>query len=74
VAERSPVESELQALAEKIERLLQNNSQLHAENRNLRAANAEVVHERESLLAKNEQARSRVEAMIVRLKALEQAG
>ncbi len=74
MAERSPVESELKALADKIERLLENNVQLQAENRNLRAANADVVQERAALMAKNEQARSRVEAMIARLKALEQNG
>jgi cell division protein ZapB len=74
VAERLPVESELKALADKVERLVDTNVRLYEENRNLRAANAEVAQERAALLAKNEQARSRVEAMILRLKALESNG
>ena len=74
MVDRLPVESELRSLAEKVERLVSTNVRLHEENRSLRAANAEVAQERAALLAKNEQARARVEAMILRLKALEQNG
>lgn len=74
MVDRLPVESELKSLAEKVERLVSTNVRLHEENRTLRAANAEVSQERAALLAKNEQARARVEAMILRLKALEQNG
>ena len=42
------------------------------ENRSLRQQQEQLVGERAQLLNKNEQARSRVEAMIARLKSLEQ--
>lgn len=45
--------------------------QLTEENRNLRKAQHELFTERAHLLAKNEQARIRVETMITRLKSLE---
>ena len=41
------------------------------ENRSLRQGQEQLVAERAALLNKNEQARSRVEAMITRLKSLE---
>jgi len=48
------------------------NQRLAEENRSLRHQQEQLVAERSTLLAKNEQARSRVEAMISRLKSLEQ--
>jgi cell division protein ZapB len=45
---------------------------LSEENRSLRQQQEQLVGERSALLAKNEQARTRVEAMIARLKSLEQ--
>jgi cell division protein ZapB len=42
------------------------------ENRSLRTSQEQLIGERAALLSKNEQARSRVEAMILRLKSLEQ--
>ena len=45
-----------------------------SEGERLAAAQAQLSLERSALLAKNEQARTRVEAMISRLKALEQNG
>lgn len=74
MVDRLPVESELRSLADKVERLVSAHVRLHEENCNLRAAHAEVTQERAALVAKNEQARARVEAMILRLKALEQNG
>ena len=74
MAERLHVEGELKALADKLDRLLRTNDRLHEENRSLRAAQELLAQERSALLAKNEQARSRVEAMITRLKVLEQNG
>lgn len=74
MAERVAVESELKSLADKLERLLATNARLAEENRSLRSAHEELSRERSALLAKNEQARGRVEAMISRLKALEQQG
>lgn len=74
MAERVAVESELRSLADKLDRLLATNARLNEENRSLRSAHEQLSQERAALVAKNEQARGRVEAMINRLKALEQNG
>ncbi len=74
MAEPLAVEGELKSLADKLDRLLSTNARLHEENLSLRASQAQLSQERAALLAKNEQARARVEAMISRLKALEQNG
>ncbi len=74
MAERVAVESELKSLADKLDRLLATNARLNEENRSLRTAHEQLAQERAALVAKNEQARGRVEAMISRLKALEQNG
>lgn len=74
MAEHLAVEGELKSLADKLDRLLSTNARLHEENLTLRAAHEQLSQERSALLAKNEHARSRVEAMITRLKALEQNG
>ena len=66
-----PVE-QLQALADRVERLVERNARLAAENRTLRASQEQLAVERAQLLAKNEMARTRVEAMIARLRSLEQ--
>jgi cell division protein ZapB len=47
---------------------------LSEENRSLRHSQEQLANERAGLMARNEQARSRVEAMIQRLKALENTG
>jgi len=62
----------LHALALRIQTLVQRNARLAEENRSLRLAQEQLMVERAQLLAKNEMARSRVEAMIVRLRSLEQ--
>ena len=62
----------LRALAARIDALVERVHQLDAENRNLRQQHEQAAGERSQLLAKNEEARSRVEAMITRLKSLEQ--
>lgn len=66
-------------LAEELQRLLARVDQLATllqrtqdENRSLRQQHEQMATERAQLLAKQEQARSRVEAMISRLKSLEQ--
>ncbi|HEY4582501.1 MAG TPA: TIGR02449 family protein [Lysobacter sp.] len=59
-------------LARRIDDLGDRLRRLQGENRSLRQQQAELVAERASLLAKNEQARLRVEAMIARLRSLEQ--
>ena len=61
----------MHALAEQLDGLLHAMRRLQDENQQLRAAQEQLVSERAALVAKNEQARSRVEAMIHRLKSLE---
>ncbi|MEZ5464796.1 MAG: TIGR02449 family protein [Lysobacteraceae bacterium] len=67
----SPAPSQLQALIDRVERLARLTDRLLDENRSLRNSQQQLVSERAALLDKNEQARSRVEAMIQRLKSLE---
>lgn len=64
--------AQLQALNERLDAALQRAERLADENRSLRQQQEHVNAERSQLLARNEQARTRVEAMIARLKALEQ--
>ena len=63
--------AQLQALAERFDRLAEQHRRVLEENRSLRQGQEQLVAERAALLNKNEQARSRVEAMITRLKSLE---
>lgn len=63
--------SELHEIGGQVDRLLELCHRLAEENRSLRASQEQLSAERANLLAKNEQARSRVEAMIARLRALE---
>jgi cell division protein ZapB len=65
---------ELAALSQQLDRLLEHVHRLSEENRSLRHSQEQLASERAGLLARNEQARSRVEAMIQRLKALENNG
>lgn len=66
------LDQNLSAIDERIDRLLGLCRSLQEENRSLRASQEQLANERAQLLARNEQARSRVEAMIARLKSLEQ--
>jgi cell division protein ZapB len=61
----------IQQLAARIDKLLDLTRRLADENRSLRQGQEQLVNERAQLLNKNELARSRVEAMIHRLKSLE---
>jgi cell division protein ZapB len=63
---------QLHALARRIDDLGDRMRRLQNENRGLRQQQADLLAERAALLSKNEQARLRVEAMIVRLRSLEQ--
>ena len=67
----SPIDSELRRLDKRIEELIKAIDQLKEENRALRQRQDILAAERTSLLQRNEQARTRVEAMIGRLKAME---
>lgn len=68
----SAIDHNLSTIGERIDRLLGLCRTLQEENRSLRASQEQLANERAQLLARNEQARSRVEAMIMRLKSLEQ--
>ncbi len=68
------IKSEISALSEQLDRLLEMVRRLTEENRSLRQSQEHLATERAGLIARNEQARSRVEAMIQRLKTLENNG
>lgn len=58
-------------LEQKLDSLIALCDQLHTDNRRLRERESTLLRERSQLLEKNELARSRVEAMISRLKSLD---
>jgi cell division protein ZapB len=62
---------QVRQLGERIDKLLELVRRLAEENRSLRQGQEQLASERAQLLNKNELARSRVEAMIHRLKSLE---
>jgi cell division protein ZapB len=64
---------ELKFLEQRIDELVAALRQLKEENRALRQRQDALTTERAGLLHKNEQVRARVEAMIGRLKAMEQS-
>ena len=70
---KSAVELELKRLEKRLEDLIVTVSQIKEENRALRQRQDTLTAERANLLQKNEQVRARVEAMIGRLKSMEQA-
>ncbi|MFK3651004.1 TIGR02449 family protein [Lysobacter enzymogenes] len=70
--DRAELIAELQAVLTRVDELGERVRRLSDENRSLRQQQEQLVGERSALLAKNEQARTRVEAMIARLKSLEQ--
>lgn len=67
-------EHELKRLEKRVDALVQVCDQLKDENRSLKQRQDTLTAERATLLQKNEQVRARVEAMIGRLKAMEQGG
>ncbi|BFM14072.1 hypothetical protein R50073_02550 [Maricurvus nonylphenolicus] len=64
----------LTALEAKLDQLIQLVERQQKENQQLREKEGEWARERARLIEKNELARTRVEAMITRLKSLEQEG
>jgi len=66
-------EIELKRLEKRLDELVDICKKLQEENVSLRNRQDMLTAERASLLQKNEQVRGRVEAMITRLKAMEQA-
>lgn len=63
---------ELKRLEKRLDELVVICKQLQEENRSLHERQEALMTERANLLQKNEQVRGRVEAMITRLKAMEQ--
>ena len=63
--------AQVRLLGERIDKLMDLVRRLADENRSLRSGQEQLANERAQLLNKNELARSRVEAMIHRLKSLE---
>lgn len=70
--EPSQVDAELRRLEQRIDELVATVLQLKEENRALRQRQDVFSTERATLLQKNEQVRARVEAMIGRLRTMEQ--
>lgn len=68
----SKFEHELKRLEKRVDALVSVCDQLQDENRSLKQRQDVLTSERANLLQKNEQVRARVEAMIGRLKAMEQ--
>jgi cell division protein ZapB len=68
---KTQLDLELVRLAKRIEELVATVEHLKEENRALRQRHESLYTERASLLHKNEQVRTRVEAMIGRLKTME---
>ena len=68
----SAFERELKRLEKRVDALVSVCDQLQDENRSLKQRQDILTSERATLLQKNEQVRARVEAMIGRLKAMEQ--
>jgi len=65
-------EQELKRLEKRVDALVDVCDQLQDENKSLKQRQDILTAERATLLQKNEQVRARVEAMIGRLKAMEQ--
>ena len=66
-------EHDLRKLEQRVEDLIRACSYLKDENKSLRARQDSLVAERAALIEKTEMARTRVEAMITRLKSMESA-
>lgn len=63
--------SDLGALEARVDELIRTVSQLKTENSALRSQQENLVNERAVLIEKTEQARTRIESMISRLRAME---
>lgn len=68
---QNPADMDLQALEVRVEELIRACSYLKDENKSLRMRQDNLVAERAALIEKTELARTRVEAMITRLKSME---
>lgn len=64
-------DTEIRLLERRVDELIRCVDRLRDENRSLRESQATLIAERARLIEKTEEARGRVEAMIVRLKSME---
>tara|TARA_B100000925_G_scaffold107157_1_gene79016 strand:+ start:1105 stop:1335 length:231 start_codon:yes stop_codon:yes gene_type:complete len=65
-------ESDLRRLEDRLDDLVKICNQLQSENKSLKEKQETLSKERATMVQKNEEVRARVEAMIVRLKSMEQ--
>ena len=72
MADKEPTLTTIHEISAQVDRLVETCRRLSEENRSLRQSQEQLANERAGLIARNEQARTRVEAMISRLKSLEQ--
>ena len=72
VSAQQAIDQDLKRLEFRVEELVRTVERMKEENRSLRAQQEHMTVERAQLIERNELARSRVEAMIGRLKAMEQ--
>ena len=66
-------ENQLSILEERLDELIRVCDQLVLENQSLQARHATLMAEREDLIEQYEQARTRIDAMVARLRGLEQS-
>lgn len=66
------IQSSFGLLEERLEELIRVCERLAEENRSLHEQQAALIAERDALIEKNETSRTRIEAMVARMKALEQ--
>lgn len=71
MAEGKSESIDLGALEARVEELIRTVSQLKTENSALRSQQDNLINERATLIEKTEQARTRIESMIARLRAME---
>ena len=67
------IESYFVALEERVDELVRRCEQLALENQALTAQHNQLLAERNELIDQNEQSRARIDAMVARLKGLEQS-
>ena len=65
-------ESDLRRLEDRLDDLVKICNQLQSENKSLKEKQETLSKERATMVQKNEEVRARVEAMIIRLKSMEQ--
>lgn len=67
------IERYLTTLAARLDELIRVCEKLAEENRSLHTQQVALLAERDTLIRQNEQSRARIEAMVVRLRGLEEA-